>query len=98
MQDKRKRLAFIAIGILLITLFFSYGYILKNADHTCSGDECPICIQLELVVQVIESFKWLFDFGLCIMSLMVFCQITYMIYQYVCMKLTLIRLKVELLD
>ncbi len=59
-MKKRKGIAFIcSISIVFIT-FVSSLYILKEANHTCSGDDCPICAcihQAESALHILANQK-----------------------------------------
>lgn len=59
-MKKRKGIALIcSISILFIT-FVSSLYILKEANHTCSGDDCPICAcihQAESALHILANQK-----------------------------------------
>ncbi|MBQ8973181.1 MAG: hypothetical protein IJ074_08905 [Clostridia bacterium] len=49
-MSKQKRLIalLMCVGILL-TLFVSCAYIVDDADHDCTGEDCPIC---EFIAQI----------------------------------------------
>lgn len=40
---KRKWLGIFSTLILVLTMFIAVFYIAAEADHHCTGDDCPIC-------------------------------------------------------
>ena len=34
-------------ALLLAALFFSSAFVTSEADHDCSGHDCPICLELQ---------------------------------------------------
>lgn len=52
-QRTRRLLAAVGVAFLLGFQILSAAYIAHEADHDCSGEECPICVQLQ---QCIANF------------------------------------------
>ena len=53
-QKTRRLLAAVGVAILLGFQVFSAAYVAHEADHDCSGEGCPICIQLQ---QCVANFQ-----------------------------------------
>ena len=98
MKKSNKVIAIIITIYLFTTLLFSYLFIVENAHHVCTGEDCPICMEIEVAIHTIYSFKALPILPLILAVLCVFTHICMVIIEYDCTKYTLITLKVELLD
>lgn len=84
--------------LLLVTVLLSYGMIIHSTHHDCSGVECKICLQLEQVRQSFSKMKIL-SIVLFIMVLVRIFLLSYINFdKVICIKNTLILLKVELLN
>ena len=53
-QRTRRLLAAVGVAILLGFQVLSAAYVAHEAGHDCSGDGCPICIQLQ---QCVANFQ-----------------------------------------
>ena len=42
-------------AILLAVMFSSIFFIIKEADHDCTGADCPICNKIQACVQALET-------------------------------------------
>lgn len=91
-------ISMILLIALLVCLFFSYQYMIKNAKHDCSGEDCPICMQLEAAIQFVSSIKILPVLSFILAVLCVFTQLYTIHDKSFCVRKTLVSLKVELLD
>ena len=49
-QRARRLLAAVGVALLLGSQILSAAYIAHEADHDCSGEECPVCVQLQQCV------------------------------------------------
>lgn len=96
MEKKRRMTAILLVVLLFVTILFSYTYMIENAHHDCSGDECPICMEMEAAMQTISSLRAVPIVPVIVAILCVFTHICTVIYYSGCMKDTLISLKVEL--
>ena len=45
-QRTRRFLAAVGAALLLCLQAFSAAYIVHESDHDCSGEECPVCLQI----------------------------------------------------
>ena len=98
MNKSNKVIAIIITIYLFTTLLFSYLFIVENAHHVCTGEDCPICMEIEAAIHTIYSFKASPILPLILAVLCVFTHICMVIIECDCTKYTLITLKVELLD
>ena len=53
-QRTRRLLAAVGVAFLLGIQVFSAAYVAHEADHACSGEGCPICVQLQ---QCVANFQ-----------------------------------------
>lgn len=98
MKLRNRIFSIICILVLLICLIFSYEYVVSNAEHDCSGKDCSVCIQLETAVHFISSIKTIPVLSSILIALCVFTQAYAIPGKSICIKNTLISLKVELLN
>ncbi|GHV27150.1 hypothetical protein AGMMS4952_08370 [Spirochaetia bacterium] len=51
-----RRLPLIAMmAFLLPTAIFAESYVFTNLDHYCTGEHCPICLQIEIAKNLLEG-------------------------------------------
>lgn len=56
MHTKKKRtLAFIICMAFIVTALFSILFIVKEANHNCTGDKCPICSCIHQAEQTLKQ-------------------------------------------
>lgn len=99
MKLKKKVVAIFMCLIIIGTLIFSYTLVTKFAHHNCIGDECPICIQIDMALHTISNLKLMISIVPYLLALL--CVFTLRCTDYVInnrTNKTLITLKVELLD
>ena len=54
--DKLKKIiAYIIIFMMLSFLLFSSIFIIKNADHDCIGDDCPVCHFIHVCENILKN-------------------------------------------
>lgn len=51
-----RTLAGIVSVLLLIALLFSAFYVVAEADHDCSGEDCPICDCIQQCERILDQF------------------------------------------
>lgn len=54
----KRNIACAFAAILLLSVLFSVCYIALEAEHDCSGDECPVCFFLALCEQNIREYRF----------------------------------------
>lgn len=98
MSKKKRGIALVMILFLLVGIFFSYQYIIEKADHDCSRNDCPVCMQIEGAVHFISSIKFIPVMPYVVAILFAFIQKGFIKKENNCDRYTLITLKVELLN
>lgn len=94
----KKSLALAAAVMLIITVLFSYSFLIQNVHHDCMGEECSVCIELAVVAQTLSSLRAIPVLSFSVAVLCVSTLYLAVIQEQGCVKDTLITLKVELLD
>lgn len=96
MKIRNRVLAILFVALLLVSILYSYEYIIEHARHECLGEECLICIQVEEAIQFITNLKYV---PILSFIMAVFC-VSKCFYRMAkklfVLKQTLISLKVEL--
>ncbi len=52
---KRKSLAIVLSIVLIVFFVCSILFIAQEADHDCSGEDCPICEEIKVLEKAIEE-------------------------------------------
>lgn len=52
---KQKALAFLTCAVIIITTLFSIFFIVKEADHDCTGEGCQACACIRQAEQVLKQ-------------------------------------------
>ena len=66
---KTRRAIVIVISLLFIfILLFSHLFILAEADHDCSGEDCPICQIITIAEKTLQGFSLLICFGATVVA------------------------------
>lgn len=94
----KKSLAIMLSMLLFVMVFFSYDFVIRNAHHDCSGEECPICIQMEAAVQFVSSIKIIPILSFVGIVLCVFLHKITPIEKVYGVTNTLVKMKVEFLN
>ena len=56
---KAKRVA-IALSLLLVfVMLFSHLFVIAEADHDCSGEDCPVCLALAVIEEILKGLSLL---------------------------------------
>ncbi len=99
MSRNNRILAIIVLIILLAVSLLSYNFIIDNINHACTGEECSICLQIEVIIKYFINFKLFIFVPFSVVILCVLSQLFYIIVETsFAIKKTLISLKVELLN
>ncbi len=95
----KRRIAAMAMCLwLLLVMFFSTAYIIREADHNCTGENCPICHQIQICRQILNTVGTA-AFGAAVFSLAsVFLTAPTPVHRRESAAVTLISLKVKLSD
>lgn len=98
MKKVSKLIAIMAMICLVAGMLFSYDYIIENAHHHCSGEDCPICMEIEAAVHFVSSLRVILMLSFVMAVLCVFTRVVTSVGNHAGVKQTLITLKVELLN
>lgn len=98
MKKVSKLIAIVALISFIAGMLFSYDYIIENAHHHCSGEDCPICMEIEAAVQLVSSIRFIPILSFVMAVLCVFTRVIASVENHIGVKQTLITLKVELLN
>ena len=99
MNNKKRIFSIIMTFVIIATIFLSQNFIIENLHHDCKGETCPICMQLEVSVQLLSILKSAVPIiSYIVLFLCVFTLSIAKSKESYSTKKTLITLKVELLD
>lgn len=98
MNKLKKVIAIVLCLAILVLPTLAEMYVVENAEHTCVGEECPICMEIHMAIQIVNNLS-LGVVEFCAITLVVglFIVVFSKMYQVI-IKDTLISLKVELLN
>ena len=57
MKIKRRTAAVILLALYLFITFSSVSFIMAEAHHDCTGENCPICREIHIVQAVLNNFS-----------------------------------------
>lgn len=98
-MEKRRKLVAAAMAVLLLLAVLSfYPIVAKNAHHDCTGEHCPICMEMEAIARTVSELRQLPVLQAVLLVLFVFTQILGWRWHSDCLRDTLITWKVELLN
>lgn len=97
-MSKKRIMSWILIVFFVTGVLFSYGYIARNVEHDCTGQECPICMHLQQAAQFLSNIKTMSTTPVLLAFLSVFTLGAVLVYTHEYCTDTLVSLKVELLN
>ncbi len=54
MRERKRRIAlFLCLGMIMV-LLSSFAYIIHEADHDCTGENCPVCQMIAVNLSVLH--------------------------------------------
>ena len=57
---KRNRfIAWILAVVMVVGIFFCMNFIIENTHHDCTGEKCPICLELAQAVHFISNIRFI---------------------------------------
>ena len=56
MSKALKLIAPILAAIILLTFFMSLLFVIHEAHHNCTGEDCPICARIEACISTVKNF------------------------------------------
>lgn len=57
MKSRVKWLTSCLVIVVLMSIIFSFIYICEEKNHHCSGEDCPICLQLQQAHELLNVMK-----------------------------------------
>ena len=94
----RKRALAVLAAVLALVMLFSVLYIAVEADHDCHGDDCAICAQISVCMDLLQHL------ALALLMIAVAAVLRLSALQirkavsFACHRVSLISLKVKLTD
>ena len=55
-RQKHSRALLLCIGFVLV-LFVSSAFLIREADHDCCGEHCPVCAMIAMTGALMRSFS-----------------------------------------
>ena len=55
-DDRNKKISMMLAIVMISLIVLSVGYIVREANHDCTGEDCPVCVQIE---QCLNNFRTL---------------------------------------
>ena len=83
--------------IMLISIICSIIYVGEGKYHECTGEDCPICLQLHRVETLLNTLKEVIVFVICINIPVIVLHVLYRI-KILRRQRTLVTMKVQLLN
>ncbi len=54
-MKRSRRVALILVAMLSFSIAFSAFFVVKEANHDCCGDKCPICYQISMCESTLKT-------------------------------------------
>lgn len=96
MKQHDHKIKFILMMIVVICIVFSLVYVEEAAHHECSGQGCPICLELHVARDLLNAVK---ASVICYIAIVLIpIMVVHTLYRYVILRRqrTLVTLKVKL--
>lgn len=58
MTNQKRGFALILAFVLCLTMLFSATFIVTEADHDCTGEDCPICYQISICENTLKTLSY----------------------------------------
>ena len=96
MTGKKKIAAAIMCCMMVLSIFLASFYIVSKAHHECTGQDCPICHEIQLCNQFLNTVG-----GAAIIAVVVLFTVHELLivltsFSHLCQNSTLVSLKVKL--
>lgn len=98
MTKKCRMTAYVTCFALLFVMFISTAYIIKEADHDCTGENCPICHEIQICQKILNTVGTAIVAATFFVSALVVLNTLPTIHFCETAAITLISLKVKLSD
>jgi len=96
---QNRAISWIVLFVFSFVIFASSCFIITHADHDCTGNDCPVCIELAQCSENIHTSNTA-SVGTITLAMLIFALCAYApaAIRIHCEHTTLISLKVELLN
>ena len=98
MTGKKRFAAVIMCIMLVLSIFTASFYIVSRAHHECTGQDCPICHEIQLCVQFLNTVGGAVIIAVVVLFTVHVLLIVLTSFRHVCQNSTLVSLKVKLSD
>lgn len=96
-MKKNRFIAWILAVVLVVGIFFCMNFITENAHHDCTGEKCPICLELVQAVHFISNIRFIPVLSYFVAVLSVYTLSRVVVQVLILHNRTLISQKVELI-
>lgn len=69
MKKIQKTLSLVIAILVLVSSFLFISYSVKNRNHICSDNDCPICYELSILNDTLNNRNVVYNFALILLSL-----------------------------
>lgn len=98
MTKKIRIMAAVMCFALMFVMFISSAYIIKEADHDCTGENCPVCHEIQVCRQILSTVGTAVVAAAVFVSTLVVLTALPAVHLRETVAVTLISLKVKLSD
>jgi len=66
-RQKRQTIALLLALLVILALLLTVAYSLMESEHQCTGEDCPVCLQIVLLHTLVRQLALLglFVYALC---------------------------------
>jgi len=97
-MKKRREIAAVLCAVLLLILAFSAAYIVIEAGHNCTGEGCPICQEIQVCRQILNTVGTVLVSAVIFLGVFILFTAVLHMFFWAAPAITLISLKVKLSD
>lgn len=98
MKNTKRMFSLFAALILVVSMFLSVLFIASNIHHDCTGDNCPICEQMQVAGNVLTKLSFAIVTIMIALALCFFTQESMAELSKVITYFTPVKLKVKMLN
>lgn len=56
MSKVLKLIAPVLAALIILTVFMSLLFVIHEAHHNCTGEDCPVCARIEACISTVKNF------------------------------------------
>lgn len=98
MRGLKKSISIIVAVIIVITMFFSVAFLSCNAQHSCSGENCPVCEMMQMAENVLNKISMAIATVAVALCLCVLAQASMVVISEAITYYSPVKLKVKMLN